>query len=1375
MRRFFALLLGLLLCLSAGALAAEENLLENGGFEQISEAGQAAGWQTKAYIDREDMTWFRITDEKAHSGQYSAMIDNIGLNDARYIATVRVEPESLYRLSGYLYVEPMEQSGCGANLALEDVYARTEAFYDTAGEWQYVQWYGETDTDQHEVTLGVRVGGYGGESIGKAYFDDIALEKVDELPEGVIASTWFTLRSPDPAPAQADAPQKNTGLYLLLGAAFALLCALGSWVQRRQRGRELLADHKAHWAIFGALLLAGLTLRLVLAAKVAGYQVDINCFTLWSQRMAKVGPSAFYAEGYFCDYPPGYLYVLWLNGLLMRRWPEESLLIVKLVPILCDMVTAMLLYRFFSRRTSRLTASIAALFYVFNPAVLATGAAWGQVDSVLALLLLLACLAAMDEKWIVAVPLFFVAALTKPQAILMAPIGGMWLIVSLLRRKKGQRKAQLLSLAQGTAIAMAAVTAIVLPFAIGKSGLGWLIDLYKGTLGSYDYATINTANLYYLLGGNWSPLSDMPTRASWTLPFVTGVLLAGMGLKGLYRQNQVRTLRGDLGDARKLTLSIIAIVFGCFYIVQALVQGYTHFMLYGTVMMVLVFCVAVTYVIFMPSGKHLPFAMALALMGVYVLTLKMHERYLFAAIALLLLGAACTRDRRLLWLAVGFSVTTFLNTVIVLENSILFGSAQGHLNSDTMAINIILCVLNLLLCGLAFYIAYQGESEPRESKRRDETYRRDILYPRDAKLHLSWRDFAIMGAAAVVYGVVCLSTLGSAKAPQTAWVACAPEEQVVFELPESTDFHFLYYGGVSYNDFTIAVSEDGESWSEEYPCEMREGLCYRWLYALNGARSGSDGKTTYPDRSSDTKLLLHGRYLRLSAQYAGLNLWEVLARDAQQNVLPLSVVSHTGANSDYREPVDPSLLLDEQDTLEGEPGWYNGTYFDEIYHARTAYEYLHAQNPYEWTHPPLGKLIMALGIAIFGMTPFGWRFGGAFFGVLMLPAMYLLCKQLTKRRDLSAAAMLLMTFDLMHFAQTRIATIDTFPVFFIMLSVMLMARYLQSDFFAVSPGHENERLLSRTYVKTWIPLALSGLMMGLGIASKWIGIYSAVGLAVMFFSCVYRQARMAWVAATLSDDEKLTDEQKRRVVIARDLTGKRIWCTLGACVVFFIVVPAVIYYLSYLPHLAYSGVTGLKESVRKIMSVQESMLSYHGQSNLGMDHPFQSPWYQWPLILKPMWYVRDGYEPAGMGATIMCMGNPVVFYAGALAMAAMLALLWRKYVSLRGDAIRLRQGDGELNPAIIVTAFLAQYLPWVLVPRSMYMYHYFASVPFIILSTVYLLGLIPQERRKLKNGLLWGLVALAAIAFVAFYPYASGAMVSTQWLKAMQWFSHLYY
>ena len=92
-------------------------------------------------------------------------------------------------------------------------------------------------------------------------------------------------------------------------------------------------------------------------------------------------------------------------------------------------------------------------------------------------------------------------------------------------------------------------------------------------------------------------------------------------------------------------------------------------------------------------------------------------------------------------------------------------------------------------------------------------------------------------------------------------------------------------------------------------------------------------------------------------------------------------------------------------------------YFDEIYHARTAYEMIKHENLYEITHPPLGKGLMSIGIRIFGMNPFGWRFMGTLIGILMLPVMYLLAKRLTRRTTFAVVATFLLMFDFMHFAR----------------------------------------------------------------------------------------------------------------------------------------------------------------------------------------------------------------------------------------------------------------------------------------------------------------------------------------------------------------------
>ena len=94
MKRTLALLLFLLAVLFPLLGMAEENLLTNGGFELLDELGVPEGWYTNTYRNEAGYSRLRITDEKARSGSYSALIQNASPNDARYITTVRVEPHS---------------------------------------------------------------------------------------------------------------------------------------------------------------------------------------------------------------------------------------------------------------------------------------------------------------------------------------------------------------------------------------------------------------------------------------------------------------------------------------------------------------------------------------------------------------------------------------------------------------------------------------------------------------------------------------------------------------------------------------------------------------------------------------------------------------------------------------------------------------------------------------------------------------------------------------------------------------------------------------------------------------------------------------------------------------------------------------------------------------------------------------------------------------------------------------------------------------------------------------------------------------------------------------------------------------------------------
>ena len=243
-------------------------------------------------------------------------------------------------------------------------------------------------------------------------------------------------------------------------------------------------------------------------------------------------------------------------------------------------------------------------------------------------------------------------------------------------------------------------------------------------------------------------------------------------------------------------------------------------------------------------------------------------------------------------------------------------------------------------------------------------------------------------------------------------------------------------------------------------------------------------------------------------------------------------------------------------------------------------------------------------------------------------------------------------------------------------------------------------------------------------------------------------------------------EKKRNERQAAAANGiKPLLITIGLCFIFFIAVPLIIYYLSYIPYFVYNG--GV--TVEKVVKAAEGMLWYHSQEGLGMDHDFYSPWYQWPFIGKPMWYASSSFETAGKQSSIMAMGNPAVWWTGLIGLMGVV-FLWAKRHITQGHTIVLHAEKDDPRYALLLICFAAQYLPWVLVPRGTYIYHYFTSVPFIILSTMLCLEWISEKWEKAAKIALYVLLGLALILFIAFFPYASGIEVSQKWMDMMKWF-----
>lgn len=1289
MKRLTCLLMALM-ALVCGFAWAEggENLVVNGDFSETDAQGLPLGWTREMWVTDDGVSKFYVESD-GWSGA-CASVFNADPNDARLAQTISVEPDSLYRFSCMVRAEGCGSEGYGATLSFADTFSYSESLYDTAGEWRKITVYGQTGANQTEVRLLLRVGGYGMENEGRAWFDDVEAVKLDALPEGETALPLSTLgssggsRSDDSAEGAETAPKRNTEAFLLLGVLYGVLILAVA-----RRSKRIGAARVSGGALLAVGLSAALILRLVLSACVRGYNTDVNCFSAWSERMFSVGPTKFYAEDYFCDYPPGYMLLLWIPAALRNLFgfalqSPAHLVLLKLMPILCDLLGALLIWRTARRHSvnERIAAAL-ALVYALNPAVWIDSAAWGQIDSIFTLLIALCALEAADEKYFPALIAFAAAMLIKPQAMLFAPLGLFAIGVNLLRHFSGKKlRAFLLGVAGAlgliylTALLFCAGSAQSLGEALTRP-VGWIVSLYGDTLNSYEYLTINALNLYEMLGYNWTATAAQPvwTAFAWCM-FALAYLYAGF----LYLQSR----RGD----------------------------------------------------------RLPLAGAVLITLIFSFGPMIHERYIFPALLLLTLAYAIERDRRLLVSLTVMSVTTALNELLVLQGGMGAGN-YGHLQSSEQWLNILLSLANVLnalyLCWTALDLCALNHFRPLKQEADDIPPAQTAPAMGDHRLNLRRVDCLMMAAVTLLYACAAFTNLGDTRAPQTSWVSSQSGENITFDLGDVHTFRMTYYGGICNSTFTVELSNDGENWTEPCYAEYNQGQIFRWIWYVPRTEEGEvirveprdyldgDAHTAYVSQENEHPMQT-ARYVRICAQGAGLRLSEMGFWDASGALLPASIVDRSGEYPE--EAVDPALLLDEQDCVAEKPTYLNGTYFDEIYHARTAYELKNGLSIYEWTHPPLGKVLMMLGVEIFGMTPFGWRFMGALVGVLMVPLMYLLAKQLTKSTKLSFIAMCLMALDSMHFTQTRIATIDSYAVFWIMLMYFFMIRYIQMDWRAVSLG------------RSFVVLGLCGLTMGVAIATKWIGAYAAVGLAVLLF----------WKLIA----EILRAGENRRAYLRRCL-----W-TLLFCVGFFVILPLLIYYFSYTLQLRCEGVNSVldmfsKDRLKRVVELQESMLSYH--AGLGGDtHYFRSPWYQWPIIWWPMWYFSgSAYMPEGMISSISCMGNPAVWWGGLIALIFILiASAWKR----RAPRAWL----------VVLIGFASQFLPWVLVPRSTFIYHYFASVPFIILCLVLMLGWV---RARSETAFKWascGLLAAALILFAAFYPLESGLPVSRTYAQYLRWF-----
>ncbi len=1280
MKKTFILFILILLLISPiSAFSAGNNRVENGDFEDFKNI--SGDWETFIYDETKPGTTLEFVNEDENA--YA----RLGCTSPNYVSIsqpVFLSAATSYEIGAKIKAESVSSSGIGAYIRLEENQGESKQIKGSTDDWQNVSFYITTLGTDVYTTIEIGIGDMDALSSGTILVDDIYIRPRAVVPD----EAGMTVINPDPGQETVQQPEtevtvvdplfndnEKLAIICLLFCA-AVFMVLLTWYT--SKNRPVVSKNNLSPPIPAIVLTGGILLIVVFKYVVASFGTDLSSdlgyFSYWSQELVNTGFKDFY-ETIRVNYPTGYMYVLYLIGLIGKGLGIASgemlyVLLIKTPVIIAEVLTALMIYWISRRHIGNRNGLILSLIVLLNPAMLMNTSSWGQIDAVFTLAIILTVYLMQEDRPMLAAIAYGGAMLIKTQAILFLPVVGAYYLSLFLRDR--DVKANLKDFFLSILIVIGMFILISAPF-MGEQGIFWPVKFFFSSAYTFDYSSMNAFNFYTLFGGNYARFSDsfmLLTYQAWGYIFIT------------------------------------------------------------------LFSLSTLFLVFKNHNKYGLFLTAAFILGaVFTFGHGMHERYIIPLPVLLFFAYIYLKDRRILNAAMLYTVFALLSQAAVL---FFFGESFYSVIVVFMSLFGVGCFGYLVYLVYVFLIksgtviAPLEKSRPEEMKRRNKEHTRkvissiylklaDNLVKKEKTVRLDKTDRIMKIAMTLVYAIAAFINLGSFKIPDTFWEPEEQGEQLIVEFEqESTVDQIKYYFGLGQSDITVKGSEDGAFFydvglpgaeSDTFIINHQQGMMFRWQFIDTGFNS---------------------RFVQMTFDQADVEVRQISFIDQAGNVIPVKS-AFTGTGEAVTTATDNAALTPDA------VGYMENMYFDEIYHARTAYEMINHDNLYEITHPPLGKVLMSIGIRIFGMNSFGWRFMGTLIGILMLPVMYLFAKRLTKRTTFAVIATFLLMFDFMHFAQTRMATIDSYAVFFIMLMFLFMYRYVTMNY--------NRNKLYRTF----LPLLLCGIAFGMGAATKWLCLYAGAGLAVIFFYTMFKryfEYRGAKLMLKQGGGEYRAYYQR-----TVETYPYKTAMTLLFCIIAFILIPALIYYLSYLP---YTKIETRPYDFKMILDNQTYMWNYHSHLDTSADpHPFASRWSTWLLDIRPIYLFRGTGYPDDILSSLSSFGNPFVWWA---LFPAIIIILIAKY------------NDYSYNGALgfVTAAGLSELLPWVFITRETYIYHYFATVPFLILIIALACKYIWDKTKHGKYFILLYMLVVAA-AFFMFYPVITGVPTARGYVEGLRW------
>jgi len=571
---------------------------------------------------------FRYSETEGIDGSGCVVISvPAGEEDARFTYKYdKAVKETYYRMSVWVKTVDVgeEGTGVGANLSVLNTFKHSTDYKGNT-DWTYIEYYGKTDKNQTSFTVCMRLGFYSGTNTGTVYFDDFQLEQLDKLPEGAPFTMMTDEFDSSVSSVKPNSRHSNTltAATIILVVILAYLIIAYRYAKIRENEIEKGMDVKT--AVINLILVA-FVIRLAMSVTMPQCDIDVNLFQYWANTLENKGITHFYlhAEEINLDYPPLFMYYLYFLGIIGKVFGITQTvaydMLLKLPSLVADCVIAYLIYKIAGKRLNKNWTLFVVAVWLFNPMVLLDSACWGQVDSILALALLFAAYFIEKGKYEFSAIAVALAITLKPQGIFFVPILGYALLRQLIYEKEIPISRRLMRFAYCLVAFFVTAFLVVLPFGLFVEGniFSWVFGLYVNTAGGYSYATVNSFNFPYLLGLNW--VKD-------SVPFL----------------------------------------------------GLTYF--WWGLIFIVVICL-LTGVLYLLGKKHKVNVYLLAAMCIYAVTQfapRMHERYFYPAIVLLLIAVIYSNNKLVLVLYGLMSISNFY-TVLEVMTGISIGSEL--LNTD---------------------------------------------------------------------------------------------------------------------------------------------------------------------------------------------------------------------------------------------------------------------------------------------------------------------------------------------------------------------------------------------------------------------------------------------------------------------------------------------------------------------------------------------------------------------------------------------------------------------------------------------------------------------------------------------------------------------